>query len=514
MVNDLSDHQTLEDTADFLIIGAGTIGLPTACWIAEETGKRVLCLESGARNQHEDTHPLNEVVQKGMVYNGAKAGRFRCLGGTSTRWGGALIPFQDADLKYAHWPVRYDELTPYIPEVEAYFGLEEGGYEATDLPFSIGAEHIGRLAKWPKFSQRNVCNIVKPDLDIPDTLDIWLNANVVDIQTHSEGVRVIAKSPSGAQITITASKLIVAAGAIETTRLSCLIDQKNNGFISKISPTLGRHFTDHISVEVAKIIPKNTSALNKIFGFQFGSNGGMRNLRFEAAPNAASRGQLPPSFAHIGFDVDKPGGFDALRELFRNLQMRRLPAAKVLWDLIRSGPWLTRAIWWRFVYKRLLFPADAQLIVHMVVEQDPDAENTVSLSSTQKDIHGVPLAEIDWRVAATDIEAIKKCRDSLEAAWKRSDFSNLGDWESFPDKAIDKDLGNSGGIYHPTGSTRMGANAQKGVVNCNLQLFGAPHIQLLSTSVLPSGGGTNPTMMLFLLARRLVAQHAEASAKA
>ena len=52
---------------------------------------------------------------------------------------------------------------------------------------------------------------------------------------------------------------------------------------------------------------------------------------------------------HIGFEVDKPGGFDALREVFCYFQMRRLPPVRVGINLLRNMPWLMRAIWWRFV---------------------------------------------------------------------------------------------------------------------------------------------------------------------
>lgn len=56
----------------------------------------------------------------------------------------------------------------------------------------------------------------------------------------------------------------------------------------------------------------------------------------------------------------------------------------------------------------------------------------------------------------------------------------------------------------------MGADAERGVVDAHLRLFTRPQIQLLATSVLSTGGGANPTMLLFLLAFRCVAEHVEA----
>lgn len=121
MLRDLNGKGKVSLEADFIVIGAGTVGLPTSVLLARKTGKTVICLETGGLRQQQDTHPLNEVVQLGMAYKGASHGRFRCLGGTSMRWGGALIPFQHSDLSNARWPIELDELTPFISDVERLF---------------------------------------------------------------------------------------------------------------------------------------------------------------------------------------------------------------------------------------------------------------------------------------------------------------------------------------------------------------------------------------------------------
>src|SRR5690606_13025258 len=112
MIRDLRGAGAISADADVLVIGGGTAGLTIAAMLAR-SGLRALCLESGGREQREDTHPLNECEQEGAHrYAGADHGRFRCLGGTSTRWGGALIPFQGADLDPGLWPVPVEELAP------------------------------------------------------------------------------------------------------------------------------------------------------------------------------------------------------------------------------------------------------------------------------------------------------------------------------------------------------------------------------------------------------------------
>src|SRR5262249_9002072 len=173
------------------------------------------------------------------------------------------------------------------------------------------------------------------------------------------------------------------------------VDQQNNNVVSSASPALGRYFSDHLSAQVARIEPIKPRMLNRIVGFRFGRNGTMRNLRFELSERNPARAEVPPCFGHRGFNIDGDTGFNALRELFRLLQMSRLPPAALFFQLGTSLPWLVRAIWWRLYEKRLLFPETPTLMAHMVIEQAPFRENRITLSPDHQDIFGIPLAQIE-----------------------------------------------------------------------------------------------------------------------
>src|SRR5258708_28104179 len=71
-------------TTGILIIGGGIAGLLLAAKLRSYRIP-VAILESGGREQEADTHPLNRVLLLGDQYRGALHGRFRCLGGASTR---------------------------------------------------------------------------------------------------------------------------------------------------------------------------------------------------------------------------------------------------------------------------------------------------------------------------------------------------------------------------------------------------------------------------------------------
>ncbi|WP_088309998.1 GMC oxidoreductase [Novosphingobium sp. B 225] len=492
------------ERSDYLVIGAGIAGLIAADRLAR-LGYRVTVLESGSERQDEDTHPLNTVEMLGRDYLGARDGRFRCLGGTSTRWGGALIPFQAADLDPALWPIPLTELTPFVAEVEALFGLPASAYDLPDL-MGQAADYCARLGKWPAFGKRNVAALLRDRIAGNHGIDVWLNAHVTGFVPGQDrrigGVRIAR--PDGTEQTLTADHLLICGGAIESTRLALLLDRALDARLLAPRGVVGRYFHDHLSSRTARITPANQAELNRLAGFRF-EGAGMRNLRFELAPATALRRQLPPQFTHIQFSGDEADGFAALRDLFRAVQRKSLPHMATFAQLLRHSPWLARAVWWRFAERRVLAPRGAVAELFTVTEQTPTPDSRITLSTAQSDRFGVPLAAIDWRITERDRAALLASARSFSAAWAASPLARLGSLTPLADDAILAELDNSGGIFHPCGSTRIGAGADQGVVDDQCRVHGLDNVRIFATSVLPTSGGANPTMMMILLTLRALA---------
>jgi choline dehydrogenase-like flavoprotein len=504
LIRDLALTGDSSVAADVLVIGAGTVGLPMAVKLAER-GHKVVVIESGGSEQSEATHELNAVTHARMIYGGAAHGRFRCLGGTSTRWGGALVPFSKGDYSPGEWPVNPEELEAHLPAVEALFGLAPGTYEGDAVFNGAAADFRARMAKWPSFRNRNVANLLAQPIQSLAQLDIWLNANATDFDVRAGQLRSVrARSRNGSALSIVAREIVFAAGAIETTRLLLLMDQQHRDALFAPDQQLGHYFSDHLSVPVADINARDPIALNMQAGFRFERGGSMRNVRYELTDTTPLRQTLPACFAHIAFTQEEEGGFAAARDLFRQVQRGRLPDLRLLTRLGLGAPWLARAMWWRFARRRLLYPTGAKVQLHMVIEQSPLRDNCIRLSKSRQDVFGQALAEIDWDVAAVDSQSLLNAVRAFETAWASSSLAQIAQLQTYPAQDITRELASHAGIYHPVGSARMAHTSEHGAVDASLRPFRVRNVSVASTAVLPRSGGANPTMMLLMLGFRCV----------
>lgn len=515
MLNDLraAPASCTSQKADVVVIGAGLAGLLLAVLLARK-GVRVVVVESGAaEGAVTDDDPLNIVEQRGQPYRGAMEGRLRGFGGTSRMWGGAMLPFLPCDMG-AHtagwpveWPVAYSELEPAFAQIERTFSLPEGSYlHETEQAVPQDASFILRSAKWPKFKLRNITNALGKE-SVWRLVDVWLNATVTAFQLAESGRvrRVTARSMGGKTLEVEASDVVVAAGAIESTRLLMLLDARHDNRIFAPDKQLGRYFYDHLSTAAATIDPINASRFNLTFGLKF-ARGGMRDLRIE--PSAAIRraAGLPAAFAHIAAVADEHSGFAALRGLYRDLQSGSGIKWNHAWQLAGHLPWLAQAGWWRFGRRRLLYPKNAYFELALVIEQMPNPQSTIGLSRTEFDNFGVPRAVIDWRTSRADLDAFAALQGHLCRYWSNSPFAALGRLTPTARDRWESRLQSDSDVFHPGGSTRMGVSPASGVVDGNLRSFRIPNLRVVSTSCFPTGGGANPTFMLLAFAVRAAEQ--------
>ena len=512
MLRDLSkaDQSRQSIRADVAVIGGGLAGLLMASRL-RRCGLRVVVLESGAASQDNERHPLNEVIHSDHVYPGAEEGRFRCLGGTSSRWGGAMLPFLSSDLSFhprgwdVEWPVSLADLGKEFSEVERLFKLPAGTFdvEGESAPPSVSDQFQQRSAKWPRFRMRNVAYVVSQDL-AQSGIDVWLNATATTFRLNESGrlAAVTAVSPTGKKLEVEAASFAIAAGAIESTRLLLLLDLQHENRFFGPDAILGRYFYDHLSASAARIRPHDRDALVNAFGLRF-VHGGMRDCRLEPTASFRKKLDLPGAFSHVAaVPTNGDDGFTSLRTIYRAFQRNALPRISDLTPLFRDFGWVMEATWWRFAKGRLVPPRHAVFELMLVTEQMPHSDNKITLSSERKDSTGSPMAEIKWRIREPDLEAFRALQSALLSYWSTSPYQSFGSLTATPFEVWRKQMYEGGAIYHPGGSTRMGSSRTRGVVDGQLRTFAIPNIFVVSTSTFPSGGSANPSFMLMALALR------------
>jgi choline dehydrogenase-like flavoprotein len=504
------------------IIGAGIAGLLLASRLRSR-GLRVVVLESGPKEKPEGVDPLNTVIHLAQVYNGAAAGRFRALGGTSTQWGGQLVPIRPEDMAarpyigVPAWPIDPETFMRYLPEIEKLFCVCNGTYEQ-DFLKDCGRNSLipcddpdlrWRFSKVPTFKRRNIAMLLTDLIHNDVDTEIWLNTTVTEFKLSRETgclKSVTARDVSGRTLQVEAELFVIAAGAIESTRLLLILDAANDGRVFDGCNALGRYFHDHISVPLAELVPTDFHGFNHAFGQCFVGTT-MRSTRLELTAPAQVRDGVACAYGHVSMEASSSSGFATLRKF---LQSRQKTEARIdpqlLVKLIRQVPYFTSVGFWRFYHKQLYWSHDAIFQLHVVVEQVPYSGNRIVLSA-ERDALGVPMVAIDWRQRETELQTFRSYLSHYDSFWRRHGLERIAQLKLFstPDDLDESTLLRlrAGDIYHPAGSTRMGTNGREAVVNSDLRVFGLSNLWVASTSTFPSLGTANPTLSLMLLTLRL-----------
>lgn len=502
--------------APICIIGAGVAGLLLACRLAQR-GKRVLLLESGGTSFDAAIHALNTPEDRAGRYTRAMTGHYRGLGGSSTRWGGRMIPLSAHEIEdrphldLAGWPIAHRDLAVYGREIESVMGLSAGSFESDLLDavdparaFPRKADDFDcRWAKWPAFQRCNLAVALKANLEACAGVETWLEATVCGFELDAEGGRVTgieARSINGRRLSVRADQVIFAAGTIETTRLLLWIDAVSQGRAFARTQVLGRYFQDHLNVEVGAIPRTDPAATNRLFGYHFVGDT-RRSLHLELSADAQRTDAVASAFAYVAMDL---GGsaLAAVKKVARGLQRRELDmTCAEAWGFVRNLGLVGRSLAWRYGRRQLFVPADVGFHLELCVEQLPQWGNRITLSD-DRDPLGLPKARLDWRPTEADDRTFRSAARRLMAYWSRSGFDRICpvEWSatvkspaaSFADDAID--------YAHPSGTARMGLDPRQAIVGPDLRCHHIPNVSVVGAATFPTAGSANPTMTIMQMA--------------
>jgi choline dehydrogenase-like flavoprotein len=502
--------------ADVCVLGAGPVGLTLARALAQK-GYQIVVLEIGGSKARA---PCDAAVFDRRTYLGASKGRAFGLGGTSTLWGGQLLPILPSDMRARaaveapEWPIPHAEIAPYFDRLQQWLGVRGTEFDLNSLQDRSHAlrgltygEWAPRLSKWIGFGKRNLAIAWRSDLAQFPQLQLWLNAETRDWRfagpPDSRAVgELSAYSPSGQLLRVQPKTVVIAAGALESARIVADLNSAAGHLGKGVEELNGRFLHDHLSLRLAQVQIVDKARFQQLFAPVF-EGPTMRSLRLELLPDVLKATGLPSLYAHFVGEAGEQSGFAIARDFLRSVQQRDLGnAVHAVKRMPRALPDIATLMYERIVNQRLAYSANANLFLHIDFEQTPRRENRVyaskSLPAGRRELH------IDWDLDSDIPKIAVGAQKLFEQFWQTNGlervatltFANLG---SEPQRWTR----NIYDIFHPAGTTRMAVDPAQGVVDANLMVHGTGNVHVVGSSVFPSTGAANPTFTAMVLALRL-----------
>jgi choline dehydrogenase-like flavoprotein len=523
-----------------VVVGAGPAGLVHALELRRH-GLDVLVLAGGMDGFSAQFQELAEaeIVDPSHHASMRHAVR-RALGGTSLLWGGRCVPFDAIDfalrphVPFGVWPISAQEVAPWYDRAMPYLDVGEKRFsEPLSPPPAAGEGRFDRLERWSE--GRNMRRLHAAALARDEGLQICLGAVAVgfDIDpTNGRVAALVVVERSGQRRRLPGRAFVLACGGLETTRLLLAARLHQPSLFGGPAGALGRCYMGHIEGRIADIV--FTSAVpDAAFGFFIDRSGryvrrritisdeaqqrhGLLNLAAWPDNPALSQAEHRSAILSLAcLSLAAPGigrllAAEAIRR--KHLPQGAREVGEHVGNVLRGLPEATREAA-KFLYRR--FVAKPRLPGFFLInkarryaflyhaEQAPNPESSVTLS-TRCDALGMPRLKIDLRYSEIDAGSVVSSHQVIDRELRRTGLGRL-EYSFAEGERAAQVLAQATDGYHQIGTTRMSAVPAAGVVDRDCRVHGTPNLFIASSSVFPTSGQANPTLLVTALAARLAA---------
>jgi choline dehydrogenase-like flavoprotein len=505
----MTDH-----TVDAIIVGSG-FGGAMAANVLVDAGWRVLLLERGdwvERGAHNwlpnSVGPLTTYYTTDayrVTGNGgpAVAGTYHCVGGASVFYGGVSLRFRERDFapcpeitgdSGAAWPFGYRDLEPYYTEAERILNIAGSpGSDPTEpfrsAPYPQRAAELAPVSRRMEVAARalglspfrlplavdgnrciscSTCDgfacAVRGKNDLATVVLRPLLQRGLRIEVNTVVTRLLARDGkvtevesvhrlTGQRRSYQAHHVLLAAGALATPHLLLAsgMQRHNPG-----GAVIGRYLMRHYNEILFGAFPRRPNPAR-----HFHKQLGIHDLYF-GRPGAGVHGKL--------------GGMQQLTTpppAMVRLEVPNAFGAAVALTVEHLTGWLT------------------------IAEDQPQADNRVTLDEGVTDRYGLPGAVISHRYTDRDKAAGRILGDTARAILRRA-----GAWTVYRRRVRT--------FSHALGTVRMGTNPRTSALDPDARFRGLENLYVVDGSVMPSSAAVNPSLTIAALslraARRLVAQ--------
>jgi GMC oxidoreductase len=440
---------------DAVIVGAGPAGL--SCAMAMMAARRrVLVIESGGASAVAGDHSVAYGHFPGGYWNQHWV---RGLGGTSQAWTGwCTIPTPldfDNPAVGVRWPIAYEAMLPYWRRAAPILDHRAAfvGYQAPFVPGFV-------YRPVPTMAPTRFADKFGPVLRASADVDVLLDHPVLGLETNAGRSALTALTlgragggPTRRLEVMPAQPVVIAAGGFGNAQLLMLPREDGGTSVGNESGLVGRYLMEHPQFTLAGEVVTDAE-LDRLWPAD-NAGGGMHVL--VAEPGLAKERGLMGA------------GLQCSRKTPDHAMARFLGAA-------RGQPY--------FHYE-----------ITVRGEMRPVEHNRV-VPTTERDAFGLPrlsarcvLDAGDYRNAEDTLRALGETLMRLERGRVRLNNDRI---------YLQVD-----GQGHTLGTTRMGEDASRSVVDGDCRVHGYANLYVAGSSVFPSGGYANPTITIVALALRL-----------
>lgn len=538
------DGRTLSDgaelQADVAVVGAGPAGIVTALELAAG-GIDVVLVESGEVGHDPAAQQLSRAARSdGARHTDLAVSTRRQVGGTSVLWGGRCTPYDPIDFERrqwitdAAWPVDYDELAPLLQRACDWFACGRATFDAQEVPGLAGRTIVPglpdgevRTSAIERWSPRpDFGRAYRTALRRSDRLRLVTGLTCTEVVCE-DGARGVAwletRRPDGASVRVRARKHVLACGGLQTTRLLLA----SAGGLGDHSGHLGRWYMGHVDGRIARL-HFTTPPRATIHGHERDPDGVYvrRRLSFAGAfqrerrlPNTVawivnpeladpSHGSGALSLAYLA--LTSPLGarlasaqYRASLTRFASAGPRRAHVRNVVRDAGPSARFAADVASTRLLSRRrtghTVRSAANVYPLHFHAEQIPRADSRVTLAD-ERDALGMRRLAVDLRFSQEDVDGVLRAHRCWDEYLRRHGRGRLEYAVDDPEASVWEQ---ANGGRHQTGTTRMSARPEDGVVDRDLAVHGFEDLFVASSSAFVTSSQAGPTFMVVVFALRL-----------